>query len=183
MPPSTPTLAKSSQKTEADKFYLTLALGERLRSDDPKARRVMQSGVGAVIVGRQGIIAQSANVLPPALKAHHQAHNRVITEEERYHFIEHAERAAIFQALLSGENLQGATIYCTRFPCSDCARAIVWAGIRRAVFATGYAGEARWLESQRAALHILRKAGVVARVLNLETNDDGSLSNDLSHAE
>jgi dCMP deaminase len=152
-------------KTEADRFYLTLALGERFHSDDPKARHVLQSGVAVVIVGKSGILAQSANVLPPALKSHHQNHNREISEEERYHFIEHAERAAIFKALMSGADLRGATLYGTRFPCSDCARAIVWVGIKRAVFATGYAGEARWLDSQRAAIHILRKAGVVVRVL------------------
>jgi dCMP deaminase len=139
----------------------------------------MQSGVGAVLVGSRGIIAQSANILPPALKSRHEAQNSTITEEQRYHFIEHAERAAIFQALLAGESLQGATIYCTRFPCSDCARAIVWAGIRRAVFATGYTGEARWLESQRAAMHILRKAGVVARVLNLQASGETTLSDEI----
>ncbi len=43
----------------------------------------------------------------------------------------------------------------------------MWAGIRRAVSAVGYAGEARWLESHRAALHILRKAGVTVRILSL----------------
>lgn len=172
MPPSPqPVLPTHNSKTEADRFYLTLALGERLHSDDPKARHILQSGVGAVIVGRDEIVAQSANVLPPALKSHHEAHSRAISEEERYHFIEHAERAAIFKALLAGRKLTGATLYCTRFPCSDCARSIVWAGIRRAVFAVGYAGEARWLQSQRAALHILRKAGVTVRILNISDSE------------
>lgn len=112
-------------------------------------------------------MTESANVLPPALKAQHQETGRLISDEERYYFIEHAERAAIFEALLRGEDLTGATLYGSRFPCSDCARAIVWAGISRAVFATGYAGEARWLESQRAAVHILRNAGVTVRVLTV----------------
>lgn len=164
-------LPKFSGKTEADRFFLTLALGERFYSDDPKAKEVVQSGVGAVIVGKDGVIAQSANVLPPALKSHHEAKNRNIQDSERYYFIEHAERAAIFQALTNGRELRGATLYCSRFPCSDCARAIVWAGIRRAVFATGYAGEAHWLESQRAAVHILRNAGVTVRVLAVDSDD------------
>jgi dCMP deaminase len=162
-----PPLPNFSGKTEADRFFLDLAFGERLRSEDPKARLVPQSGVGAVIVGAEGILELSANILPPALKVHHDEHSRTISDEERYHFIEHAERAAIFKAFLAKRDLNGATIYCTRFPCSDCARAIVWAGIGRGVFAAGYAGEARWLQSQRAALHILRKAGVTVRVLNM----------------
>tara|TARA_R110000765_G_scaffold395227_3_gene488962 strand:- start:508 stop:1005 length:498 start_codon:yes stop_codon:yes gene_type:complete len=158
-----------SGKTEADKFYLNLAYGQRIYSDDPKSKKIVQSGVGAVIVGKSGVLAKSANVLPPALKSHHTAFDRTISEHERYSYIEHAERAAIFKALLAGKDLDGSTIYCTRFPCSDCARAIAWTGITRAVFANGYTGEARWLESQKAALHILRKTGVTVRILKIVT--------------
>lgn len=155
------------RKTELDRYYLNMAFDARRGSDDPKALRIAQSGVGAVIASVGGVLTASANVLPPALKAHQAASGRVISEEERYFFIEHAERAAIFKALLGGIELKGATLYCTRFPCSDCARAIVWAGITRAVFAAGYAGEARWIASQRAALHILRNAGVTVRILTV----------------
>jgi len=161
---SQPRTTHLGRKTEADRFYLSLALEERRNSDDPKAALVPQSGVGAVIAGPQGVIAQSANVLPPPLKLHQTAQGRLVSEEERYHFIEHAERAVILKALTSQQTLHGATIYCTRFPCSDCARAIVWSGIQRAVFAAGYSGEAHWLESQRAALHILRRASVTVRI-------------------
>jgi dCMP deaminase len=171
LPPSATAVPNFKGKTEADRFYLTLALGERINSDDPKARRIQQSGVGAIIVGKKGILAQSANVLPPALKRDHDRHSRTISEEERYHFIEHAERAAIFKAMLRCTDLTGSTLYCSRFPCSDCARAIVWAGIDRAVFATGYAGEAHWLKSQQAARHILRRAGVTVRILKVGSAD------------
>lgn len=172
MPPSAMAVPNFRGKTEADRFYLELALRERSRSDDPKAQHILQSGVGVVIVGKKGILAKSANVLPPALKAHQGRTERVISESERYYLIEHAERAAIFDAMLRCEDLTGATLYGSRFPCSDCARAIVWAGISRAVFATGYAGEARWLESQRAAVHILRSAGITVRVLNIGSDKD-----------
>ena len=156
-----------SGKTEADRYYLSLALEERAKSDDPKAQLIMQSGVGAVIVGSEGVIAQSANVIPPALKLHYDFGNNTISETERYHFIEHAERAAIFSALLNKYELNESTIYCTRFPCSDCARAIVWAGVKRAVFSTGYSGESRWIEAQRAAVNILRNSNVTVRILNM----------------
>jgi dCMP deaminase len=88
-----------------------------------------------------------------------------VDENDRYFLIEHAERAAIFKALLAGRDLAGATIYCTRFPCSDCARAVIWAGIKRAVFPAGFAGEDRWLSAQRAALRMLRETGVKVRYL------------------
>ena len=158
------TLLLDPTKVEADQEYLLMAVAERDKSDDPKAVHVRQSGVGAVIVGKNGVISKSANVLPPSLKQRHDADGLPVTESERYHLIEHAERAAIFKSLLSGQSLAGATLYCTRFPCSDCARAMVWAGISRVVLASGYAGEEKWLESQRVAMRLMRRAGVIVKI-------------------
>lgn len=141
------------------------ALIERLATDDPKGKIVLQSAVGAVIMKNGAEISRSANVLPPELKEIMERKGETVTEEDRYHLIEHAERSAIFKGVRAGADMAGATIYCTRFPCSDCARAIVWAGIKRAVFAGGFAGEQRWLVSQRAALKILRYGGVTIRYL------------------
>ncbi|MFT0861251.1 deaminase [Ancylobacter sp. G4_0304] len=160
-------IKKFTNLTEQDCFYLGQAFAVRSESDDPKAKHVPLSGVGAVIANRAGEIARSANVLPPKLKAAFQASDHAIDESERYFVIEHAERAAIFKALADGKDLKGATLYATRFPCSDCARAIVWSGIERAVFPKGFAGEVRWLDAQRAALRIMRDSGIKVRYLSL----------------
>lgn len=158
-------LLSKRSKTQDDENYLALAFSARRNSDDPKSRFVPQSGVGAIIARDGQVIAQSANVLPPRVKARLHTEGLGIQESERYHFIEHAERAAIFSALTEGRSTEGATMYCTRYPCSDCARAIVWVGISRIVVASGLAGEQRWLEAQRAARDILRLGGVTVRVL------------------
>lgn len=152
-------------QTEADRFYIQEAFRERENSDDPKAKVVPQSGVGVIIANLHGEIARSANVLPPALATSFMETKQLVAHDDRYHVIEHAERAAIYKALLDGKDLNSATIYCTRFPCSDCARAILWSGIKRAVFPGGFAGENRWIEAQRAALRILRAGGVRVRYL------------------
>lgn len=157
---------KFENRMDADSYFMSEALSERLKTDDPKGKIVQQSAVGAVITKEERILSRSANVLPPALKNQMEKNGEAVTEESRYHLIEHAERAAIFKARLTNSDLSGATIYCTRFPCSDCARAIVWAGIKRAVFAGGFAGEQRWLASQRAALKIMRDSGVTVRYLS-----------------
>jgi deoxycytidylate deaminase len=141
------------------------ALTERSATDDPKGKIVPQSAVGSIVADREGEIARSANVLPPIFRDLFDKGARHVSDAERYHFIEHAERAAIFKALRSRSDLSSATIYCTRFPCSDCARAILFSGIKRAVFLGGFAGEKRWLASQRAALSILRDGGVVVRYM------------------
>lgn len=51
----------------------------------------------------------------------------------KYDFFEHAERNAIYNACLTGTSLKGCTLYCTHAPCTDCARAIIQAGIKKVV--------------------------------------------------
>lgn len=153
--------------TQLDELMLKEALFIRRSTDDPKGKISPQSSVGAIIVRDGKILSKSANVLPPQLKLNQPDDSAIVDEYSRYHLIEHAERAAIFAAALNKIDLAGATIYCTRFPCSDCARAIVWAGIKRAVFPGGFAGEQRWIESQRSALKIFRLAKVTVRYISV----------------
>lgn len=161
-------LHKTALGTQADRHFLSMAYGERASSDDPKAKLVPQSGVGVVIVKDGIVVSRSANVLPPALKTAHVENERGVSEAERYHFIEHAERAAIMMALSKGKSLDGATLYCTRFACSDCARAIIWSGIQRVVFGSGLAEEVRWLEAQQAAEDMLRLAKIKVEVVAID---------------
>ena len=51
----------------------------------------------------------------------------------KYDFFEHAERNAVYNACLTGTSLRGCTIFCTLTPCTDCARAIIQAGIKEVV--------------------------------------------------
>ena len=50
----------------------------------------------------------------------------------------HAEMAALMTAARNGLAVQGATLYCTTFPCHMCARHIVAAGIARVVYIEPY---------------------------------------------
>jgi dCMP deaminase len=47
----------------------------------------------------------------------------------KYDFFEHAERNAVYNAGLTGTSLKGCVMYATHPPCTDCARAIIQAGI------------------------------------------------------
>lgn len=64
----------------------------------------------------------------------------------------HAEKILISHAARSGIRLDGASIYVTTFPCHDCARMIVEAGIRKVYYAEGY--------SQLDAADTLKSHGV-----------------------
>lgn len=51
----------------------------------------------------------------------------------KYDFFEHAERNVIYNASLTGTSLKGCVLYATHAPCTDCARAIIQAGIKMVV--------------------------------------------------
>lgn len=50
----------------------------------------------------------------------------------------HAEMSAIIACARSGISLNGATLYCSTFPCHNCAKHIINAGIQRVVFIEPY---------------------------------------------
>src|SRR5262249_7717267 len=59
----------------------------------------------------------------------------------------HAEMNALFAAARSGISPAGATLYCTVFPCHNCARHLVTAGIKRVYYIEPY------VKSLAAELH------------------------------
>jgi dCMP deaminase len=50
----------------------------------------------------------------------------------------HAEQNAILQAAMFGVSVQGADLYCTTQPCTQCSRMIANSGIRRVYFEEAY---------------------------------------------
>jgi dCMP deaminase len=84
--------------------------------------------VGAIIVGSaHEILSTGYNGLPRGVVYNCERENK--SEGEKYHWFEHAERNAIFNAARAGTRVEGATIYSSVFPCADCARAIIQSGI------------------------------------------------------
>lgn len=126
-----------------------------------------RSAVGAVIARGSQFIASSANILPKRIETQVIAAEEEFLRENRAYLIEHAERAAIIKAFVGGEDPNGTTMYCTRFPCSDCSRFILEAGIIRLVVGDGFGNEKEWIESQRASNFALRAGGVTVRYLDI----------------
>ncbi|HUF40625.1 MAG TPA: deaminase [Verrucomicrobiae bacterium] len=55
-----------------------------------------------------------------------------------FHRAVHAETAALLGAARRGVSIQDCTLYCTTFPCHNCAGHIIAAGIRRVVYIEPY---------------------------------------------
>jgi dCMP deaminase len=74
--------------------------------------------------------------------------------------MEHAERNVIFEAARRGLSTQGATLASSFYPCVDCARAIVQAGIVRLCTYEPRLKNAFWIEHFRCSPVILAEGGV-----------------------
>lgn len=106
-------------------YYLAVCRSVALRSKDPNTQ------IGCVIVGPAHEIRSTGyNSFPRGIND--TAPER-LERPEKYLWIEHAERNAIYNAARAGTSLQDCTIYVEVTPCMDCARAIVQAGIAQVV--------------------------------------------------
>jgi dCMP deaminase len=83
--------------------------------------------VGAFLLPRDGSAPVVAcNTWPSGVQETEERHQG----DGRLVWMEHAERNAIYAAARAGISTDGASLASTLFPCLDCARAIVQAGIR-----------------------------------------------------
>jgi dCMP deaminase len=87
---------------------------------------------------------------------------------EKYLWYEHAERNAIYNASRDGTPLKGSIMVVNRYPCADCARAIIQCGIRSVITNTPESNTT-WNESWRVSSIMLGEAGI--RVNNCELKD------------
>lgn len=118
---------------------------------------------GAVIVPTDGVAVFAANRLPAGLTSAPWRLRR----PQKYQWIEHAERAAIYQAAKAGVRTAGATMYCCWFACPECARAIIAAGIKEVVghVTPRRLTPERWEPQVRAGERMLAEASISVRWL------------------
>lgn len=126
------------------------ALGESEKSDD------WWRQIGAVLVKDDKILFRSHNRHLPS--SQHLAafgdprSNFDAGEHQDIYTSIHAEADIIAQAAKQGVPVAGASLYVSTFPCSNCARLLTQAGIKKLCYAKGY--------SRLDAEDILTRAGV-----------------------
>ena len=132
-----------------DEYFMSVALLASMRSKDPNTQ------VGACIVGEdKRIISTGYNGFPRGCSDDEFPWDRE-GEQTKYPFVVHAELNAILNA--GGRNLSGSKLYVALFPCNECAKAIIQAGIKTVVYLSDkYDGTPSVLASKR----MLRAAGV-----------------------
>jgi len=123
-----PKISKRSDYLSWDEYFMGIALLSAQRSKDPNTQ------VGACIVNSQKrIIGVGYNGFPTGCSDDELPWDREgAFLETKYPYICHAELNAILNSI--GENLTGCTMYVALFPCNECAKAIIQAGIKEVVY-------------------------------------------------
>jgi dCMP deaminase len=143
----------SSGKDLTDRNFLVAAYMMAGASPDPSTQN------GSILVDEDGIIiGKGCNTFP---HWRNEKPERLVSPL-KYSFVEHAERSAIYYAAKSGGYCRNATLYCPWFACTDCARAIICAGIKRVVGHQRMMDKTpeRWKESISNAMAMLEEAGI-----------------------
>ena len=133
-----------------EEYFMGLAHLSGLRSKDPNTQ------VGAVIVDENNrVVSIGYNGFPSGVSDDEFPWGReggVL--DTKYAFVVHAELNAI---LNSQRSVRGCSLYVSLFPCNECAKAIIQAGIKRIIFESDkYDGADTNIASKR----MLRAAGV-----------------------
>lgn len=155
--------------SDSDRDFLNRCEEVQAKSHDPHRQ------VGAIIVGRdKQILAVGTNAPPAELGLSRSESHAAIADDPqwKYYLLEHAERSAINDARNNGLCVTGSTMYGTLFPCADCARAIVAAGISRLVVPDSSRDSIRdrkWLDHYRFAKRIFELGGITVEFAQPDT--------------
>ena len=143
-----------------DEYFMGVALLAAQRSKDPNTQ------VGACIVDDNNrILSTGYNGFPQGCSDDDFPWGRDASAgETKYPFVVHAELNAILNT--RGKSLVGAKVYVGLFPCNECAKAIIQAGIKEVIYLSDkYADTPSTVNSKR----MLRAAGIKLRKLEPST--------------
>ena len=145
-----------------DEYFMGIASLAAMRSKDPSTQ------VGACIVNSdKRILSMGYNGMP------RQCSDDVFPWERegdplnsKYLFVCHAELNAILNCAMG--SVRGCTVYTTLFPCNECAKAIIQAGITEVVYMSDkYATT----DSTLASKKMFDTAGVKYRPYNISNKE------------
>ncbi len=138
-----------------ESYFMGIARLSALRSKDPNTR------VGCCIAGKDNrILSVGYNGMPNGCGDTEFPWTREGGfGETKYEYVVHAELNAILNQ--RGQSLEGGVLYVTSFPCNECAKAIIQAGIKRVVYAEEYIGNGgKGLRMMEASRRMFDAAGV-----------------------
>ena len=145
---------KRSDYISWDEYFMGVAKLSGMRSKDPSTQ------VGACIVSNDNkILSMGYNGFPIGCSDSDFPWNRDGEPlDNKYFYVVHSELNAILN--YRGGSLDGTKIYVSLFPCNECAKAIIQAGIKEIVYASDKYADT---DSTIASKRMLDAAGVKYR--------------------
>lgn len=134
-----------------DHRFLRIAEEVRLWSKDPGTK------VGCVLVQDRRILSTGYNGFPMTISDDLE---RYIDRDFKLSITVHAEKNAILNAAKNGTKVEGSTLYVTFPPCSQCASAVIQAGVAQVVCPDPATAPERWRSNFIAANNLFYEAGV-----------------------
>jgi dCMP deaminase len=134
-----------------DEYFMGVAMLSAMRSKDPNTQ------VGACIVSQDNkILSMGYNGFPIGCSDEEFPWAREGEDiDNKYFYTTHSELNAILN--YRGGSLEGAKLYVTLFPCNECSKAIIQAGIRTVVYDNDKYADT---PSVRASKRMMDAAGV-----------------------
>ena len=134
-----------------DEYFMGVAELSAGRSKDPSTQ------VGACIVSQDNkILSVGYNGMPKFCSDDEFPWDRQGGNlETKYFFVCHAELNAILN--FRGGTLEGSRLYATLFPCNECAKAIIQAGIKEIIYSCDKYADS---DSVKASKLMFKAAGV-----------------------
>lgn len=144
-------------KISWDDLFMSMAFLVAMKSKDEKTH------IGAVIVGENNEV-RSVGYNSFVRNLDDNKSERQV-RPEKYFWMEHAERNAIYNATLMGVSLKGCKMYTNGIPCMDCARAVVQSGIVEVIVDKQWndGNSEKWSEHTKRSLEMFDEVGVKVR--------------------
>lgn len=134
--------------------FLELAKFFARWSKDPSTQ------VGAVIIdGMRRVVGEGYNGFPRGID---DTEARLNDRPTKYAHMVHAEANAILNAI---GRVQGCVIYCTHFPCANCAKLIIQSGLAK-VYVPAGSFLSNWQTEQEQASGMLAEAGITIEAVS-----------------
>ena len=150
-------------RLDIHEYYMNIAIQVSLRST------CIRRKVGAIIVKDNRILSTGYNGAPSGLpnccddckRCYRSAHNIPSGQMLDMCYAVHAEQNTILNAMKTGEDLRGASLYVNTYPCATCMKLILQVGIRNIYFIDEYENEFTKNMAKEAGCQLVKMDGSI----------------------
>jgi dCMP deaminase len=154
--PGTTRVSRRTDNLEWDEYFMGIALLSAQRSKDPNTQ------VGACLVNKEKrIVGVGYNGFPRGCSDDTLPWDREGTYlETKYPYVVHAEVNAVLNSIQ--RDLSGCSIYVALFPCNECAKVLIQAGVAEVVYLSDKYADS---DQVKASKTLFAQSGVACRRL------------------